>query len=130
MPNREGALQLYMMNAEGSNVRLLGKEGGATYNPAWSPDGLFIAFAWQKFGAGNNRDIWVMNVQTGEMSQLTQGQGDNERPTWAPDRRHLAFASNRSGSWQVYSMLADGTKVRALTRGGNNEGPAWSGYLQ
>jgi TolB protein len=62
------------------------------------------------------------------MSQLTETAGDNERPSWAPDMRHLAFASNRSGSWQVYSMLANGSKVRALTRGGKNEGPAWSGH--
>ena len=50
--------------------------------------------------------------------------------SWAPDGKHLVFASNRSGTSQIYSMLADGTKVRRLTNSGKNEGPAWSGYIQ
>ena len=60
---------------------------------------------------------------------MTQSAGDNERPTWSPDGRHLAFESTRNGSSQIYSMLADGTKVRQLTQSGKNQGPAWSGYL-
>jgi TolB protein len=131
-PNQEGATQLYVVDKEGSNLRLLGKPGGSTYNPAYSPDGLLVAFAWQQSGPGNHRDIWVLNLKTDSMAQLTANAGDNERPTWAPDQRHIAFASNRSGSWQIYSMLVTNpaTTTRVLTKGGSNQGPAWSGHLQ
>ncbi|MCC6587414.1 MAG: PD40 domain-containing protein, partial [Bryobacterales bacterium] len=44
----------------------------------------------------------------------------------APDGRHLAFSSNRSGSTQIWTMLADGTQVRRLTSQGRNENPVWS----
>ena len=61
----------------------------------------------------------------GRPLQLTHGAGRNENPTWAPDGRHLVFASNRNGSMQIYTMLADGTEVRQLTSQGNNTMPVW-----
>ena len=98
------------------------------HNPSWSPDGQAIAFAWQK--SRSNFDIYLHDLATAKNIQLTQNAGDNERPTWAPDGKHIAFASNRSGTSHIYSMLADGTKLRRLTNNGKNEGPAWSGYIQ
>ena len=125
--DRSGSQQIYIMDAEGTNVRRLISEGGDAENPAWSPDGQRIAFAWQN--AGSSFDIYIHDLASGHNTQLTQNQGRNERPTWAPDGRHLAFASTRTGTSQIFSMLADGTKVRQLTKDGKNEGPAWSGYI-
>ena len=58
--------------------------------------------------------------------QLTQSTNINEWPRWSPDGRHLAFASNRTGNFDIYTMDADGSHVRRLTRGGNSFSPAWS----
>jgi TolB protein len=68
------------------------------------------------------------DLGTGLNTQLTENQGNNEQPTWAPDGRHIAFTSTRTGTSQIYSMLADGKKLRQLTRTGKNQGSAWSGY--
>jgi TolB protein len=58
---------------------------------------------------------------------LTYGAGRNENPTWAPDGRRLAFSSTRSGSEQIWTMLADGTQLKQLTFGaGRNETPVWA----
>lgn len=127
--DRSGTAQLYIMDAEGTNIQRIIDEGGTAVNPAWSPDGQRIAFAWQK-PRTYNFDIYIHNLATGTNDQLTDNAGNNERPTWAPDGRHLAFESTRGGSTQIYSMLADGTKVRQLTQTGNNQGPAWSGYIE
>jgi TolB protein len=115
------------MDIEGTNVTRVINDGGAAVNPAWSPDGQRIAFAWQRSGAPF--DIYIHELATGRNTQLTQGAGNNERPSWAPDGRHLVFQSTRTGTTQIFSMLANGTKVKQLTRTGRNEGPAWSGYI-
>jgi TolB protein len=58
--------------------------------------------------------------------QLTHDGGRNDFPSWSPDGRHVVFQSSRSGSEQVWTMLADGTKVQQLTFSGRNSQPNWS----
>lgn len=125
--DRNGTAQIYIMDAEGTNARRIINDGGTAVNPAWSPDGQRIAFAWQR-SRTSYFDIYVHDLATGRNDQLTS-EWNNEKPTWSPDGRHLAFESNRSGGTHIYSMLADGTKVRQLTTTGKNQAPAWSGYI-
>ena len=125
--DRSGTQQIYIMDADGTNVHPMMSEGGDAENPSWSPDGRYIAFAWQKRDVGRY-DIYIHDLASGRNTQLTSNAGDNERPSWAPDGRHFVFASTRSGTSQIYSMLANGEKLRQLTKSGRNEGPAWSTF--
>ena len=118
--------RLYVMDVEGGNLRQLTDSGHAD-EPSWSPDGRMIAYAWQP--PGGRSDIYIYDFVTDRNIQLTQNAGYNERPSWSPDGRHLVFQSNRNGTTQLYAILADGSRVRRLTRQGNNEGPAWSNYV-
>jgi TolB protein len=85
-----------------------------------------MAFAWTRGYSPGNWNIFIMDVATREYVQLTQGAGRNENPSWAPDGRHIVFSSNRGGSMQIWSMLADGTQLRQLTSAGVNEKPVWT----
>lgn len=125
---RSGQGQIYIIDAEGGNLRQIVGGDGSMSDPAWSPDGQTVAFNWQK--RGRNFDIYLHDLATGRNVQLTADARDNEQPTWSPDGRHLAFQSTRGGSKQIYSMLADGTKLRRLTSEGNNMNPAWSSYIE
>jgi len=127
--DRSGSQQIYRINDDGTNLRRLIDDGGDAENPSWSPDGNFLAFAWKR--SGNSRfEIYLHDLVTGKNSQLTRNGSDNEKPTWSPDGKHIAFESNQTGKLQIYSMLADGSKPRQLTRSGENKAPAWSGYIK
>jgi TolB protein len=123
--DRGGDPVLYMANSDGSNVQKIDLPGkGYVIDPAWSPNGQLLAFSWRL--PNGNYDIYVMDIVSHQLAQLTRDAGRNERPSWAPDGRHLVFESTRTGSRQVWSMLADGSMVHQLTFQGENESPNWS----
>ncbi|HET7842456.1 MAG TPA: Tol-Pal system beta propeller repeat protein TolB, partial [Terriglobia bacterium] len=123
--DRSGTPQIYIMSDDGTNLRRLITGGGDASSPSWSPNGLFIAFSWRVSDTGTY-DVYVVEIATGRIVQLTHDAGRNEHPSWSPDGRHLVFESNRSGSKQVSTMLADGTHPTQLTRDGTNWNPTWS----
>jgi TolB protein len=125
---RTGLPQIYIMDADGSNFQQLTKEGYAV-SPSWSPNGLLLAFSWIRHygpGAPGGQDLYLMNIATREFVQLTHDSGRNDFPCWSPDGRHIVFQSTRTGSEQIWTMLADGTHQQQLTREGKNSMPNWS----
>jgi TolB protein len=122
---RSGPQQIFRMNFDGTGVERLTNGEGEASNPSWHPNGEAIAFAWTRGYATGNFNIFLMDVATRRFDQLTHFEGRNENPSWAPDGRHLVFMSTRSGSHQIYTMLADGTQVHQLTTQGNNWMPVW-----
>ena len=123
-----GLPQIYTMEGDGTNQQRMTDQGYAV-SPNWSPNGQFLTFAWvRKYGPGEpgSSDLYLMDIASKQWVQLTHDGGRNDFPSWSPDGRHIVFQSNRSGSPQVWSMLADGTKVQQLTFSGQNSQPNWS----
>jgi TolB protein len=120
--------QIFVMGADGTNAQQVTDQGYAI-SPAWSPNGQFLVFSWMRRygpGAPGSQDLYIMDVANKQWVQLTHDGGRNDFPSWSPDGRHIVFQSNRSGSLQIWTMLADGTDQKQLTTSGSNSEPDWS----
>ncbi len=120
--------QIFVMGADGTNAQQVTDQGYAI-SPSWSPNGQFLIFSWMRRygpGAPGSQDLYIMDVANKQWVQLTHDGGRNDFPSWSPDGRHIVFQSNRSGSLQIWTMLADGTDQKPLTTSGSNSEPDWS----
>ncbi|HEX4001979.1 MAG TPA: hypothetical protein VHX36_04980 [Candidatus Acidoferrales bacterium] len=123
--DRAGDPALYLSDADGSNAQKIAlPDMGYVIDPSWSPNGQLLAFSWRR--PSGNYDIYVMDIISHQLVELTKDEARNERPSWAPDGRHLVFESTRTGTRQIWTMVADGSQPRQLTFQGQSESPSWS----
>jgi TolB protein len=111
---RDGNFDLYVMDADGGNVRRLTTEPGTDGEPAWTPDGERLVFSSARQGATR---LFEMPVEGGA-ARVLAGAGDGARsPAVSPDGRAIAFVSPRDGTPHVYRMEADGGAVTRVGTG-------------
>ena len=91
--------------------------------PAWSPDGQWIAFTQSSTTRASRSSLWIMRVNGTAKRQLTANPGDSfdQHPSWSPDGQRIVFG--RDGLAIV--TVATGSVVR-LTIPGVAKAPAWS----
>jgi TolB protein len=130
---------LYVMNADGSNARLVTDKLMEMGSPAWSPDGEKLAFTvGGGLTVGFDRpvsNIYVINTDGSGLTQLTRDSGMNGSPDWSPDGKQIVFSSTRDSfpESKIWVMNADGSNQRVLPNPQNTKGtgfgggaPAWS----
>lgn len=102
--NRGYTRDIWMMNADGGNPRLIAASPGTDefLFPRFSPDGQRIAFQ-RRVASPLQADIWVMNSDGSGQTRLTHRAGG--WPTWSPDGKKIAFfARKREGNSEIYVM--------------------------
>jgi Tol biopolymer transport system component len=115
------------MNGDGTNARNLTADLPADLmrgEPAWSPDGAWIAFTSSRGTAGPGRgSIWIMRVDGSEKRQLTfhPENGFDLSPSWSPDGQRIAF---QRGGISIVSVATG--EVTNLGIQGQSSQPAWS----
>ena len=125
---KSGNPQVYIMDADGSNVQLLTPYTAGTRSyrasPDWSPDGRAVAYEQQN----GNFQIWMIDVRDRNPKQLTS-EGENEDPSWAPDGRHIVFSSTRGGDKQLWILDTESGRARQLTHSRGARLASWSPIL-
>jgi len=123
--DRLGGLDLWVSDRDGQNPMQLTAIGTAG-TPRWSPDGNSVVF---DVGLGKDwqqpRALFTVKADGGTPRPLVQDQFSNPAPSWSQDGKWVYFPSDRSGSWQVWKVAAEGgTPVQLTTQGGF---AAWEG---
>jgi TolB protein len=77
-----GKMEIYLMNADGSNPVNLTNNPADDKNPAWSSDGMQIVFESDRDG---NNEIFVMNADGSRQTNLTQSLGYDSSPVWSSE---------------------------------------------
>ena len=99
-----GGIWKYRSGAEHPTI-LLPEETVWHARPAWSPDGLKVAYA--SFRSGHNQ-LWVMSATDGNPLRLTFVDGEVFTPAWSPDSRKLAYISNSGGKFTLWTIASVG----------------------
>jgi len=93
---RPGRLELFVMNADGSEQTQVTKNGKANFGPFFHPDGKRIIFSSnQGSETGRDFDLWLVNVDGTGAEQVTHHEEFDGFPMFTRDGKQLVFASNR-----------------------------------
>ena len=110
--SREGNTEVYLMNADGSELTNLTRHDSLDYHPSGSLDGAKITFV---SGRDGNQEIYLMNADGSNQTNLTRHEAADIDPSFSPDGSQITFDSDRDGNVEVYVMDADGANVIRLT---------------
>jgi Tol biopolymer transport system component len=123
--SRDGNAEIYVMNADGSNLKRLTHNDGEDGPFSWSPDGSKLCYVSEQPGLVG---IFVMDADGAHQWLLTRIR-DNEdtKPVWSSDGSKIAFSAYAETSYEIEVINADGTNLTNLTHSpGDDFDPTWS----
>jgi Tol biopolymer transport system component len=112
--NRDGPYHIYVMNADGSNLRqLTSGDDRDDRHPSWSPDGKVIAV---DTGDQLKREIALIDVASKNRTQVTKLGMVAQFPSFSPDGRTIAFYVYNRGTMDLWTVGKDGGNAVPVTR--------------
>jgi TolB protein len=127
MSDRTGRWQIFVMRSDGTDPRQVTQDTTIlAHNPVWAPQGSKILF-YAGSGKGNDQVFTVepngqhlarlsRDVQVRANDVVKSIPTNNIYPSWSPDGKHILFCSNRGGTNALYTMNADGSELKRLSR--------------
>jgi len=118
VPRQLQQLDIFIINADGSNERRLTFHPKIDFAPTWSPDGQHIAFTSTRIGHG---EIHILEIASGNIRQLTKdedGDAYSSNPSWSPDGQHIVHEQVIAGGGRhIYITDIDGKNTRPFLKG-------------
>jgi dipeptidyl aminopeptidase/acylaminoacyl peptidase len=103
--NDKGDADLYVAPTAGGKTQRLTSSKGNESEPAWSPDGQWIAFV-AKRGDDKQPQIYVISSTGGEAIRVSDVPTGVASPKWFPDSKHIAFIT------EVWPDITDWAKTK------------------
>lgn len=119
--NQETNTDIFVMDADGSNVRRLTHSNSLDLEPTWSRDGKRIAFVSYRLGRS---DIWTMDASGDTELPLTVDPALEDGPAWSPDGASIAYTKTAVNDPQIWVADAGGLLARPI--GVSGYGVDWS----
>jgi TolB protein len=118
--SKDGWTDLYVCNADGSDLRRLTKSPQDESSPCWSPDGQWICYASKD---RERRSLSKIQLSGGQPQRIpTNLVGNPTEPDWSPDGKWIAFTS-QSRDFAICVVPASGGDATVLAAG---EDPSWA----
>jgi Tol biopolymer transport system component len=134
--------QIFTMNRDGSNVKLVSTGKGRTTCGYFAPDGKRVIYASTHLGSPDcppaadrsegyvwpiyrTFDIFSAKTDGTDLKRLTMTDGYDAEGTISPNGKKIVFTSTRDGDLEIYDMNIDGTQQRRLTNELGYDGGAW-----
>jgi dipeptidyl aminopeptidase/acylaminoacyl peptidase len=102
---------LYVFNVEKKSLNQITSGDFDEAEPAWSPDGKFLAFTSNRStpdpDRSYNTDIWTVasdySDKGAHLTQVTTNPGPDRSPSWSPDGKWIAFVSQTDIKDMIYA---------------------------
>ncbi|MFN8434299.1 MAG: protein kinase [Anaerolineales bacterium] len=131
--DRTGVPQIFLVDLKGESAFQVTNMQGGACQPAWSPDGLRIAFISPCKGNEDiytNTSLYIINADGTGLATLDASPGGNFDPAWSPDGKTIAFTSARTGQMEIFMFpVDDPTNITQVTSGDakvESRMPTWS----
>ncbi|MEI9974111.1 MAG: hypothetical protein WDO73_19900 [Ignavibacteriota bacterium] len=122
--NRAGPQRLWRVDVPEGRVTPFPTAGTSARDPSVSRDGKWVVHGDYMLRS----EIWQVPIQGGSAHSLSPSTRQDHSAQYAPDSNRIAFISDRSGSWELWTMQANGSGLRQLTHfdGPLVGSPRWS----
>lgn len=107
---RPTVMEIFVMDADGSNKRQVTEFGAASFAPFFHPDNRRIIFASNKEDPrGRNFDLYIVNIDGSGLERITANETFDGFPIFTRDGKKIVFASNRNAKTrgQTNIFIAD-----------------------
>ena len=131
--DRTGSPQIFLVDLRGESAFQVTNMQGGACQPAWSPDGLRIAFISPCKGNEDiytNTSLYIINADGTGLATLDASPGGNFDPAWSPDGKIIAYTSARTGQMEIFMLpVDDPASITQITSGAakvESRMPTWS----